>query len=83
MTVSLLSIYLSIVQLCQKRNKSTLVPLLVHTFVFKSQYRLFSNTYTIMNYAEKNVCCVNQYEIPVALKLPLEAPMRFVFFPIN
>lgn len=33
-----------------------------------------------MNYAENNVCCVNQYQIPGALKLPLEATMHFVFF---
>lgn len=36
-----------------------------------------------MNYAENNVCCVNQYQIPGALKLPLEATMHFVFFSLS
>lgn len=36
-----------------------------------------------MNYAENNVYCVNQYQIPGALKLPLEATMLFDFFSIK
>lgn len=67
----------------KKRNKSTLILFFVHSFVFTNQYRLFSDTDTVMNYAENNVCCVNQYQIPGALKLPLEATTHFVFFPIK
>lgn len=63
-----------------KKKQKHLSSILSTYFCLQKPVQTVFNTYTIMNYAENNVCCVNQYQIPVALKLPLEATMHFVGF---